>query len=147
MSDRCSSTVRRNPLERRRSRGNVEGVQSAGEVLVELACDGVEPTRSLEDARADSIGEVLQDLVVVLDFVCDADEAELGCGQQQGADRRVDGAVADVEDAVGLRGLDEAGVEADELGLIAGVCPFDVVDQIVVVCVHDVRPFGAEGCG
>ena len=84
---------------------------------------------------------------MILDFVRNADEAEFGCGQQQCADRRVDGAIADIEDPVGLRGRDEASVQPSQIGLVARICPLDLADQIVFVGVHDVRPFGAEKCG
>ena len=55
----------------------------AGEVLVELACGLLEPGGRSKDARADPVGQCLQDSVVVLAGVGDANQAELGCGQQQ----------------------------------------------------------------
>ena len=56
-----------------------------------------------EDPGADPVGQGLQDRVVVLAGVRHPDQPVVGRGEQQRADRAVDGAVGDVQDAFGLR--------------------------------------------
>ena len=65
--------------------------------------DGVQASGSVEDTRADPLAQRPQYSVVVPADVGDPDKSEVGGGEQQGADRAVDGAVGDVEDAFGLR--------------------------------------------
>jgi hypothetical protein len=48
------------------------------EVLVQLEGDRVQPARRGQDAGADPLGQALQDNVVVLAGVGDADQAEFG---------------------------------------------------------------------
>ena len=60
--------------------------------------------RYVEDAGADAIGQGLQDRVMVLAGVRDTDQPSLGRREQQRADGTVDGAVSDVENALGLCG-------------------------------------------
>ncbi len=72
----------------------------AGEVLVELTGGGIESVRVVEQARADAVGQRLQDRLVILGGVGDPHEAGLGGSQQQAADRGVDHAVGDIEHAL-----------------------------------------------
>ena len=72
----------------------------AGEVLVELARRRVEPAGGLQNPRADGVCELLQHHLVALPVERHAYQAGPGCGQQQDADGRVQGAVRNVEQPV-----------------------------------------------
>jgi hypothetical protein len=80
---------------------HLEGGAPLGEVLVELARGGVQSGRRPQHPRAHRPGKRGQDRVVVFDVVGNSDQADGGGGQQQGADRAVDGAVGNVEEFVG----------------------------------------------
>jgi len=82
----------------------VEGGPLSGEVVLELAGGRLQACRGAQQPGADGARKLLQHRVVVLDGVSHPDQALLGCGQQQRPERSVDGAVGDVEDALGLRG-------------------------------------------
>ena len=94
--------------------GDVEPVAPSGEVLVQLPGHAVQAARGLQQPGAHPVGEALQHDVVVLDGVGQPDDAVLGGGDQQGADGAVDGAVRDVQRAVGAGGLDQPGVQGLE---------------------------------
>jgi tetratricopeptide (TPR) repeat protein len=80
----------------------VESVAAAREVLLELPRGQVQAGRGMKDARADLVRESLEDSVVVLAGVGDADQALLSRGEQQRPDRAVDDPVGDIQDAVAL---------------------------------------------
>ena len=98
----------------------VERVPAAREILVEFPGGRVEADRGAEDARADLVGQRLQHGVVTLAGEGHPDQALLGGGQQQRADRAVDGAVGDVEQAVLLGRGGQPGVQPAQPGRVVG---------------------------
>ena len=82
---RAPEPGRQPPVQRQ-----VERVPAAREVLVEFAGGRVQPAGGAEDARADLVGQRLQHGVVALEGEGHPDQALLGGGQQQRADRAVD---------------------------------------------------------
>ena len=76
---------------------DVERAPAAGEVLVELARDAVEARRRQEDPRAHRGRQGVEHGVVALAREGDAHEPLRRGGQQERAERAVDGAVGDVE--------------------------------------------------
>ena len=85
-------------------------------------------------------GQGLQDRVVVLARVGHPDQADVGRGEQQRADRAVHGAVGDVEDALGLCGGGEALAQPAQLVGGVGVGLRQVAGQVVVGA-HRGSPF------
>src|SRR5262245_27959300 len=77
----------------------VERAALPREVLIELARGAVEPGGRAQDARADLAREPLEHRVVPLGPERDPHEALRRSGEQKSADRRVEGAVRDVEEA------------------------------------------------
>ena len=74
---------------------------------------------------------------MVLGLVGDPDQARFGGGQQEGADRAVDGAVGDVEDAVLLGRGGKVGVQAAQVCLgVGGVWEGPLQDLGQVVGAH-----------
>ena len=98
----------------------VEAGAAPGEVLLELAGGLVEPPRGAQDPGADLAGQASEHRVEALAFVGDPDQPGRGGGQQQRADRRVEGAVGDVEQALVLGLGDEPGVQRGQLVLGRG---------------------------
>ena len=94
-------TLRRKPSASRRSTGTSKVVRrlpkySSSWWATASRRAGARRTRGLTRP-----GKSGQHRVVVLDVVGDADQADGGRGQQQGADGTVDGSVGDVEQTVG----------------------------------------------
>ena len=94
----------RKPADRRQSSGTLKTVSLAVEVLIHLSGNGVRSGGTLRMRGADAIGQGLQNRVMVLAGVRDTDQPSLGRREQQRADGTVDGAVSDVENALGLCG-------------------------------------------
>src|SRR5689334_10925359 len=80
--------------------GDVERVAAAREVLLQLAGDRVEAGWGVEDPGADLRGQRGQYRVVVLAVEGHLDQAALGGREQEGADRGVERAVGDVQEAL-----------------------------------------------
>ncbi len=79
----------------------VEAVELAGEIAVELTALLVERRRRLQDPRRDPCREIDEQHLGVLARQADADEAAWRAGQEQRPERRIDGRVGDVEQALG----------------------------------------------
>ena len=94
----AAESGRQAPVQR-----HIEGVPTAGKVLLEFPCGCVQPRRGVEDAGADPVGQGFQHGVMAFAGVGHPDQAGLGGGQQQRADGGVDGPVGDIEDAVPVR--------------------------------------------
>jgi len=92
-----------------------------GEVLLELPAHLVEAGRGPQDAWADRGAQAGQHGIVVLALERHPYQALPGRGQQQRADRGVQGPVADVQHAVPLGGVGQPGVQPGQrLPLIGG---------------------------
>ena len=96
-------TLRRNPSASRRSTGTSKVVRRLAKYSSICRATASSRAGDAQDAGAHGVGEPGQHGVVALDVVGDADQADGGGGQQQRADRGVDGAVGDVEQPVGRR--------------------------------------------
>ena len=114
---------RQSPVE-----GQVECSPASSEVLVELAGGRVETGWMAQDARADPIGQRLQDAIVILVGVGNPHQSGVGGGEQQTADRAVDRAVGDIEETFGL-----------------GCCRESAVETVEVIGAHDERLFECFG--
>src|SRR5262245_61832512 len=77
--------------------GQVKAVPTPAEVVVELPGRVIEFRGCEQDSRADLLRKRGQDIVVALPRICHPDQAERGRCDQQLADRRIQGAVRDVE--------------------------------------------------
>ena len=119
----CAEAGRQSPVE-----GQAECSSASGEVLVELAGGGVETGWMTQDARADPIGQRLQDAIVILGGVGNSHQSGVGGGEQQTADRTVDRAVGDIEETFGV-----------------GCCRESAVEAVEVIGVHDERPLECFG--
>src|SRR5712692_2887138 len=84
-----------------------EPTATAGEVLVEVAADLGEPGGCFEDPGRDPGGQVVEHVVGTFVRVGQSHEARRCERHQQWAERRVDARVGHVEQALGLRPLDE----------------------------------------
>jgi hypothetical protein len=76
----------------------------ASEVIRELPSDLIEAARCAQDARADSVGESLQYMIMVLAVVRDPDQALVGRRQEQRADRRIHRPVGDIKQLIRCSG-------------------------------------------
>ena len=103
--DRATEATRQREVQR-----EVEDAAAAREVLLDLSCSQVQAGRGAQHPRADSVRELLQNRVVVLAGVGHANQTGLSRGQQERADRGVDGAVGDVEDSGLVREIGRAHV-------------------------------------
>jgi hypothetical protein len=109
----------------------LKDVAPLGEILIDLTRRVVQPGGGVHDARADGIGEAGQRRLVALDVVGDPYQADGRGGQQQRADRGVDGAVGDVEHAGVVGAVLEPSMQSRQRGLVR-VEAFEKVDT------HDV---------
>ncbi len=100
--------------------GHLEAGAPLGEVLVELTCGGVQPGGCAKHPWAHRVGELRQHGIVAFDVVGHADQPDRGGGQQQGADRAVDGAVGDVEQLTGCRVVFQPTMQSGQ-GLVVGL--------------------------
>ncbi len=89
----------RNPRDSCQSSGTSKSRRLCAKYSSSSRAVGVEPGRRVEHARADAVGQFLQDRVVAFVRERDADEADVGRREQQRTERAVDGPVGDVEDA------------------------------------------------
>jgi hypothetical protein len=86
-----------------------------GEVLLQLAGGLVEPPWGAQDSGADVASQALEHGVQPLPLVGDPDQPGRGGRQQQGADRGVEGAVGDIEQALSLGPGHQTPVQGGEL--------------------------------
>src|SRR5262249_21685116 len=116
-----------------------EAAPLPGEVLAKFPRGGVQAGRSVEDAGADPVGQRLQDGVVILAGVSNPDQPSLGRGQQQRADRAVDGPVGDVKDPIPLRRRGQPGAQPAQVAGGAGEGPRQLAGELIPV--HRPSPF------
>src|SRR4029453_10730489 len=86
----------------------VELAPVAGEVLVELAADEIEPSGDAQNASAEVLGELLETLVGT---VGDAAEAAFVDGDEQVADGRLSGGGGGGDETFAVGSVAEAAVE------------------------------------
>ena len=92
----------RKPGDSRQSSGQLEVVAAALEVLVELAPHLVEAAGRLEHPGADPVGELVEDLVVVLGLEGEPHEARRRGRDEERTDRAVGRGVGDVDELLRL---------------------------------------------
>jgi hypothetical protein len=93
----------------------------ASEVIRELPSDLIEAARCAQDARADSVGESLQYMIMVLAVVRDPDQALVGRRQQQRANGRIHRPIRNIKQPVGLSGRRKLIMKASHCLGIVGV--------------------------
>ena len=123
--------------------GQSEALATPGEVLVELACGGVEASRMTQDAGADVAREVFEHAVVVLARVGDSDQSRVGRGEQQASDGAVDDAVGDVEHVLGLSVRGEPLAKPAHVIVVDGHCPLQGIGEVELRA-HSSTPFWVE---
>ena len=124
---------------------NLEEAAPTGEVLVDLAGDVVDPPRRAEDAGADGGGQLHQHVVMVLALEGHPHEPGRGGGQEQRADGAVHGAVGDVEQAIAVGLLGQAGPQPGERRVVRPA-PAEVVDELAIR-LHGRGPSRSAGGG
>ena len=87
--------------------GQVELLELAGQVGVDLACGVVEDARDAHDARTDRHRQFGQHLLEVFERERDTHEPGVRCGEQQLPDAGLDGPVRDVDQSRGRCPHDE----------------------------------------
>jgi hypothetical protein len=127
----------------------VEVLARAAKVLVDLASGDIQPFGGVQDPRAHSVGEGLENLVVALGFEGDPDEAIDGGCEQQRPNGGVKGAVGHVENLLCIRTVGQAAMEVAKLSLGHGGQSIDQVRDVGSVAgVHWALPFRSalSGC-
>ena len=101
--------------------GQHEISAASGEVLRQLPRYLIKPAGRVQDPWTDPLGQCLQDLIMVLELVCDANHTLIGSGQQQRADGRIHRSVRDVKQPIRICRCHELIMEASHgVSLVAG---------------------------